>query len=620
MNTITKSLMPILCVAILHGPAVGVEDGNGEVRISGEMKQWHKVTLTLDGPASAEDATPNPFLDYRMIVTFSHPDSGLTYAVPGYFAADGDAANTGSVSGNKWRAHLSPDRTGTWKYSISFRTGTEVAVSSSAAAGTAVAPSDGATGSFCVAPTDKSGRDLRGKGRLAYVGKHYLQFAGSGQYFLKQGADSPENFLAYEEFDGDFKTDGQKDHFVKDWAPHEKDWKPGDPTWADGRGKDIIGAVNYLASEGLNAFSFLTLNIGGDDRNVFPYTDYKERWRMDCSKLDQWEMVFEHADRLGMYLHFKTQETENETLLDDGDTGPQRRLYYRELVARFSHHLALNWNLGEENGSWGNSGKHRKKKFQTTEQRQAMAEWFHENDPYHHHIVIHNGQRPDDLLGNWSKLTGFSLQTNSPDFRNVPSRIAEYVHKSADAGKPWVVTCDEPGDASYAIRPDNDAQNSHEDGRRNAIWGTLMNQGAGCEYYFGYKAAHSDLTCTDFRSRDKWWDYCRYALEFFEHNSIPFWQMTANHSLTSNEDDYCLAKVGQVYVVYLKPGGTTSLDLSGQSGTFRVDWYNPRSGGNLHTGSVAVVNGGEAVALGNAPSSALEDWVVFVRRSDHDSK
>ena len=103
----------------------------------------------------------------------------------------------------------------------------------------------------------------------------------------------------------------------------------------------------------MNVFSFLTLNIDGDDRNVFPYLTYDERYRMDVSRLDQWEIVFEHADRLGMYLHFKMSETENEMLLDNGDTGVQRKLYYRELIARFGHHLALNWNLGEENGALG---------------------------------------------------------------------------------------------------------------------------------------------------------------------------------------------------------------------------------------------------------------------------
>ena len=35
--------------------------------------------------------------------------------------------------------------------------------------------------------------------------------------------------------------------------------------------------------------------------------------------------------------------------LDGGELGPERKLYCRELIARFGHALALNWNLGEEN-------------------------------------------------------------------------------------------------------------------------------------------------------------------------------------------------------------------------------------------------------------------------------
>ena len=75
---------------------------------------------------------------------------------------------------------------------------------------------------------------------------------------------------------------------------------------------------------------------------------YDARLNLDVSKLDQWEIVFAHGTEKGMFLHFKTMETENEMLLDDGDLGRERKLYYRELIARYAHHPALNWNLGEE--------------------------------------------------------------------------------------------------------------------------------------------------------------------------------------------------------------------------------------------------------------------------------
>ena len=64
------------------------------VEVGGELKQWHKVTLTLDGPAAKEqDTAPNPFTDYDFTVTFTHASGAPSYRVPGYFAADGNAAN-----------------------------------------------------------------------------------------------------------------------------------------------------------------------------------------------------------------------------------------------------------------------------------------------------------------------------------------------------------------------------------------------------------------------------------------------------------------------------------------------------------------------------------------------
>ena len=593
------------------------------VVIEGTKQRWHKITLKLTGPSSSELNSNNPFLNYRFNVTFTHPATGTTYIVPGYFAADGNAANSNASSGNKWKAHLSPDHTGTWNYSISFRQGTNVAVNSSATAGSALAPFNGLNGSFNVSESDKTGRDFRSKnnGRLKYVGQRYLQFSGSGKYFLKQGPDAPENFLNYADFDGMFNNSR-----LKTWSAHVSDWKSGDPTWDGGKGKGIIGSLNYLASEGMNVFSFLTMNIGGDDNNAYPYVvdnnatgNHPDTSKivylntrktvMDCSKLEQWEIVFEHADKLGLYLHFKTQETENDQYLDGGNLGTERKLYYRELIARFGHHLALNWNLGEENTN-------------SSSQIIDFCQYFYDNDPYRHNVVLHTypgekSKRYDPLLGSKSKLTGLSLQTSKADFSQVHGDVLEWVAKSESAGKPWVVAVDEPGDAGHAIRPDYDAGNSHEDGRKFALWGTLLAGGAGDEWYFGYQHDHSDLTCQDFRSRNKWWDYCRYALNFFNNYNVPFTSMDNRNDLigngsNSNSSGYCFAKTGSDYVIYLPSGGSKNLNLNGVSGTFQVKWYDPRNGGGLQNGSVTSINGGGSRSIGNAPNNTGKDWVVYV--------
>jgi hypothetical protein len=580
-------------------------DSGGTAQITGELKKWHKITLNFAGPTTSESASPNPFTDYRLNVTFSHPGSGKTYVVPGYFAADGNAGSTSASSGNVWRAHFAPDETGVWTYAASFRSGSNVATTPGTAAGSSAGYFDGDSGNFSIAASDKTGTDFRSKGRLEYVGKHHLRFADTGEYFMKQGVDAPENLLAYADFDGDFKTDGQGDTLIKSWAPHVSDWQTGDPSWGSGKGKGLVGAINYLASEGLNAFSFLTLNIDGDDKNVFPYTSYSERTRMDISKLDQWETIFEHGTRKGMHLNFKTQETENELMLDGGETGNQRKLYYRELIARFGHHLGLNWNLGEEIND------------ATSTQKKAWAQYFHDNDPYKHPIVIHNGSNHYDLLGSGSKLTGFSLQLNASDFTDMFAMTKDYIDRSEDAGRPWVVACDEPGDARLSLRPDSDPGTSHTDARKNAIWGNIMAGGAGCEFYFGYDMPNSDLTCNDFRSRDAFWDYCRHALNFIRGNSIPFEQMSNRNSLVSaygNNANRCLAKTGDTYLVQLHGGGSHTLNLSGVTGTYTVKWFNPRTGAALVNGPT--VSGGGTVSLGSPPDTTTQDWIALVRNTN----
>jgi len=597
---------PTYCIVVLLLIFSATTNGAAPA-ITGEAKQWHKVTFTFAGPKSSELATPNPFVDYRLDVTFVCGDE--TFVVPGYYAADGDAANTSASSGNKWRVHFSPSRVGKWKWHASFKSGVGVAVSEDSDDAKSAGYFDGESGELTIGVSDKRAPDLRALGTLQYVGSRYPVTIGNGEVFLKAGADAPENFLAYADFDGEFKTDGRKDQLVKTWAPHVRDWKKGDPTWAGGKGMGMIGAVNYLAAQGMNAFSFLTLNIDGDDRNVFPYVDYEQHSRFDVSRLAQWEIVFEHATSRGMFLHFKTQETENETLLDGGDTGPQRKLYYRELIARFGHHPALNWNLGEENGKWG--GK-KPQQTQNTAQRLAMARYFQLNDPYKHPIVIHNGQWFDDLYGDDSPIAGASLQTNKQDFSQVHNHTKRILRESAAKGRQWIVACDEPGDATHSLVTDSEDP-EHFDARTNALWGVFLAGGWGIEYYFGYKHPHSDLTCQDYRSREIMWQQTRYALEFFRSSSIPVGDMECHDELLKQAKGFCLATPGKQYVLLLKDSSEpAALDLENHDGSYSVRWFNPRTGGELQTGSSASVEGGGLRPIGDPPSEKGADWVILV--------
>ena len=578
--------------------------------IKGEQKKWHKITLEFEGPETSEQAEENPFLFYKLNVVFTHSGTGQKFNIPGYFAADGDAGNTGALAGNSWKVHFTPNEIGEWTYEVDFKKGKWAAVRTSEKLKSGEFM-DGAKGTFEIAETDKTGRDFRGKGFLLYVGERYLKFQ-NGEYFLKCGSDAPENFLAYTQFDGTFQNDGHKDDLVKSWDAHLQDWNEGDPTWQNGKGKEIIGAINYLASKGMNAFSFLTMNIGGDDQNVFPYVDYDTWDRFDTSKLDQWETLFEHADKLGMFLHFKTLEHENQGLLDNGGTGLFTKLYFRELMARFGHHLALNWNLAEETGDWTETPP----TFPLdAAERIRLAEYVSSIDPYDHHIVIHNGNWFDGIYGPNTKFTGASLQTDKEDFSRVHQQTLKVLNEAKDAGKVWAVAVDEPGDAQHTLLTDTEDP-AHDNARKNGLWGAMMAGAWGTEWYFGYAHPHSDLTCQDYRSRDLFWDQGRICLEFFNNNKIPFWEMHSDDSLISSAGDYVLAKPGNTYVVYLKNGGESTLDLGNSVNEYTVSWYNPRNGGALLERKTKVVQGTGKQSLGLPPikKERDKDWVVLIQK------
>ncbi len=604
-------------------PSKRIPDGDGSVSVSGELKQWHKVTLTLNGPFAHElDKEPNAFTDYNMMVNFMHESGSPSYDVPGYFTADGNASESSADAGTQWRAHLSPDKDGKWTYTVNLKKGKHAAQNFS---GEEMDMYSGITGEFTVEKTDKSGRDFRSQGRLEYVGSHYLQYQGSKNYFLKAGADAPETLLAYEDFDATYTMKAKGP--LKKYDKHVKDWKEGYPTWKDGKGKGLIGAVAYLSGKGANSFSFLPYNAGGDGDNVWPFISRNEKFHYDCSKLDQWGIVFDFAQEQGMYLHFKLQENELDDnimgrdkpgivkeSLDGGDLGPERKLYCREMVARFGYLLALNWNIGEEN-------------TQSTRQRQDMIAFLSDIQPYNHNIVIHTFPSQQDdvytpLLGKNSKLTGASLQNG---WDEVFEKTLKWRVASAESGRPWVVANDEQGSASRGVPPDpgyngfdaTSIEYDINDIRKQSLYGNLMAGGAGVEYYFGYKLPENDLVCEDFRSRDKSWEFCKIALDFFNEN-IPFQEMKNADLLIGNSDGdkgkHCLAQKGEIYLVYLAYEKTTKLDLSGTKGAYKVKWFNPRTGGEFHSTDISKVKGGKVVELGKPPFEDNEDWLVVISK------
>lgn len=578
------------------------------------IQKWHCLTLSFEGPQTEETNPENPFLDYKLEVTFKTKNQ--TKIIRGFYAADGIAANTSASIGNIWQVRFNPDQIGQWTYSAHLYKGKNIAVAGKETRGEEISISN-SEGSFTVVDSDKKNTDFRSKGRII-AESGFFKFENSNQHWLKMGTNSPENLLAYEDFDGTNRIsaalkggEAKAPEVLHKYENHLKDWEQNDPSWQNGKGKALIGSINYLASKGMNSVYFLTMNIMGDGKDVWPFLKPDDFTRFDISKLEQWEIVFNHMEKKGILMHLVLQETENETLLDSGNTGLTRKLYFQELIARFGHHLGLVWNLGEENGPahWSPIG-------QNDAQRKAMINYLTENDPYNHPILLHtHSEDPlrSDILNDikgYKSLDGISLQQSE---REKAGQVVDFWRKESKRnGAEWLITMDEIGLWHTGALTDMEDPN-HTSLRRFALWGTLLSGGAGVEWYFGAKHPHNDLSSEDWRQRNRLWEISYYAKEFFEMH-LPYWAMKPNHSLINNPNAYCLSKKNEIYAIYLPEKGTYTIDLRESKQAYTVSWFDPLKGGKLQTGSIKTIKGGAIQNLGKPPEGLNEDAVILLKK------
>ena len=572
--------------------------------ITGPLIQWQSVTLSFVGPKAGElDNTPNPFLDFRLNVTFTGP-TGTRFIVPGYFDGDGK----GGAKGRIWRVEFTPDEKGTWTYRVSFRKGAHVAIDLNPQAGIPVA-FNGQKGTFNVATADRTAPGFLKTGRLEYVGAHYLKFR-DGNYWIKGGTDSPEDLLAYAGFDN---TQSGSEFPIKTYKNHVLDWQAGDPDWGKGRGKGIIGAVNYLADQHVNLIYLMPMNIGGDGKNVWPFAGKispqgnpgNDNLHYDISKLGQWNRVFDHAQRRSIVLHIVFNEAEKANKRELGGThlGIERKLYYREIIARFGHHNAIIWNLCEEYNIGGLD--------LTADNIKRFARYIKRVDPYDHPLTVHHAGDPVTSSSPFIGDTLFditSIQIGNKDIEPVVEAFRALTQK---AGRPLPVAVDEftVTTRGEAWMPVDNAQAL----RIEKMWPAYLSGGQ-VEFIL-----EDLLRSEDFRKNEALWQFTWYARKFLQ--KLPFWEMEPMDGLLDGDATYqgstcahdaqVFAKGGVCYAIYFPSAQATgTLDLAQASGLFQMQWYNPRTG--QFVGKKSIVRAGGPLPIGPAPTDADQDWALLL--------
>ncbi len=579
----------IVLIIILKILSFSLKSQNKE--ITGELKQYHKISITWEALNLSESSTT--YLNYRMNVAITSP-SNETFLVPAYFAADGNAAETSATSGNKWRCHFIPKEIGTYKYTVSFRSSANIAADLNETSGTPVSI-DGDSGSFFIsAGSITNSNDFRSKGKLQYVGEKAAKF-DNGDYYFEVGSDSPETFLEYGDFDA---TTGRHD-----FAEVANNYENGDPSWQNGKGTEIIGAVNYLANQGMNVNYIVLMNITGDGKRTYPFPSDTQYQIYDVSKLDQWQIVFDHMYNKGIALELVLTEQENLNWFEDQEGsdrtgfGVSRKIYYREMIARFGY-LNVFWNIGEE------ANEDAAGDVYSAQQIEDAAEFIQDLSPYNDLVSVHNG--PSAQIGIFfevaglsgiNHLTSISRQANWNNEQHCHDQFLNLKSVATNDSTEWVLRLTEPFSGTL--------QNI-ETWTNIALWGSIT-AGAVGVHYFPY--SNLDVVNDDYTQYADFYKRLKICKDFFENNMIPYWNMTNNDNDVS--DGYLLSDSTNYFVGYLPNGGNQNINITG-NGTYTVKWYDPRNGGELKDGSVSSVSAGTNVNLGNPPDNITSSWVFYL--------
>ena len=380
-KSIQTILLHLFTVAVL---AVSVSNSTWSTASSKELATypvWSKVELEFIGPASQGLGEPNPF-QISMQVDFTGPSSQV-YTIPAFY--DGDGA--GGLNGNIWKVRFSPDEEGDWTYLTSSG---EISL-------------NGLSGSFqvsgnsgCQSTLSNGLPDFSCTGRLEYVGDHFLQFS-NGEYWLKGGANEPEDFL----------VPGVNAGFSSKEA-----------------------AIDFLANKGINSIYLMLDNIDGDRQNIWPWigatqAEAKQNHeRFDVTRLAGWEDTFEMIQDRGLVLHIVFED-------DSAWTGFNRQLYYREMIARFGHFNGLYWNLAEEYNE-----------VYSASEIKSYAQIFSDLDAYNHPLTVHQ----QGGLSNWEPFLGDSnFDLTSFQTESTPQNDAaiDWYQNVEDSGRIVPVAFDE---------------------------------------------------------------------------------------------------------------------------------------------------------------------------------
>jgi hypothetical protein len=270
------------------------------------------------------------------------------------------------------------------------------------------------------------------------------------------------------------------------------------------------------------------------------------------------------------------------------------RRFLRYAVARFSAFPNITWDLGDDLDSYRDDAW-----------AHATGTLVEEWDPYHHLATSHPVRNAhQDRRADWFGFTSFQEWSRNQHafmlkerlrqelfFHIIPQTNEEYGyedHYPLWAKGPGSESADTLRRTAWDIVMAGGYQTTGESTRRGT--NILPDTGG------GWMNGRGDDTMTMLNGY-------AHMVDFF--TSFHWWETDPHDELVSR-GNYCLAKPGEIYAVYLPRGGKTRLQL--ESGRYGVGWFNPSTGDRILLPDAA----GGAWISPLAPDN--NDWALLLQR------
>ncbi|HZP00801.1 MAG TPA: DUF5060 domain-containing protein [Terriglobia bacterium] len=491
----------------------------------------------------------NPFTGATLSGWFESADGSRKWRVDGF---------CDSEDGSVFRIRFMPPTPGDYRYSVEYREGSR----SSKSAGKFHATRGQRRGPIRVDPQNRWHFLWEG------TGEHYF-FNGTTAYWLMGWADDKVIESSIERLHR-LKVNrvrvtiaGRTSLYYGEPVMAGRNWTPFITPWPAGRGVRVLHLVGRLGQRfgmglGLDLFDYLA-DMGRAEDIYHPGFDYT---RFQVSYWQKFDRALRFARDRDMIFSLVLDMNDSRVHPAPGSADEYR--FIRYAIARFGAFSNITWDLGDDLDQYRDDAW-------TRATGTLIKEW----DPYRHLATSHPVDNAhQDRTSEWFDFTSFQEWSRKQHTFMLAQR-----KRQQELGRIIPQTNEEYGYEDHyplwANGPDSDSADS----LRRSAWEIVM---AGGYQTTGETARRGTNIWPD--TGGGWMngrgDATMTMLEGYKHMVDYFtsfdWWKTEPHDELVNNGNYCLAKPGELYSVYLPNGGQATLKLQG--GPYHIIRFDPSTG------------------------------------------